>query len=104
LILGYNKVETKKSNSYKDLEVWELAINFVKDVYQATEKFPVHENYGLTHQIRKAAVSIPAIIAEGQSINSPREFKQFLSNALGSTAEIENQLIIAKEICYLSSA
>jgi len=96
-------VETKKSRSYRDLEVWKLAISFVKDIYQETEKFPAHENFGLTHQIRKAAISIPSNIVEGQFRNSSREFRQFLSIALGSAAEIETQLIIAKEIAYLSS-
>ena len=85
--------EIKKSRSYRDLEVWKLAISFVKCIYQATEKFPAHENYGLTHQLRKAAVSVPSNVAEGQFRNSPREFKQFLSIALGSAAEIETQLI-----------
>ena len=85
------------------MDVWKLAISFVKDIYQETEKFPPHENYGLTQQIRRAAVSIPSNIAEGQFRNSSREFKQFLSIALGSAAEIETQLIIAKEIGYLSS-
>jgi four helix bundle protein len=84
------------------LEVWKLAISFVKSIYQATGKFPVHENYGLTHQIRKAAVSIPSNIAEGQFRNSTREFKQYLSIVLGSAPEIETQLIIAKEINYLT--
>jgi four helix bundle protein len=96
-------VEAKKSRSYRDLEVWQLAIIFVKDIYQATEKFPAHENYGLTHQIRKAAISIPSNIAEGQFRNSSKEFQQFLSIGLGSAAEIETQLIIVKDIGYLSS-
>ena len=90
--------ENKKSRLYRDLEVWKLAISFVKNIYQATEKFSVTENFGLTYQIRKAAVSIPSHVAEGQFRNSPKEFKQFLSIALGSAAEIETQLIIAKEI------
>jgi four helix bundle protein len=96
-------MEVKKSRSYRDLEVWQLAIAFVKDIYLATERFPSLENYGLTHQIRKAAISIPSNIAEGQFRDSTREFKQFLSIALGSAAEIETQLIISKEIGYLSS-
>jgi four helix bundle protein len=66
-----------------------------------TEKFPPAEIYGLTNQVRRAAVSIPANIAEGQGRNSFREFKQFLAVALGSMAEVETQLIIASEIGYL---
>lgn len=95
--------EPRKSRSYKDLEVWQLSIAFVKDVYNATGSFPSSENFGLTHQIRKAAVSIPANIAEGQFRNSSKEFKQFLSIALGSAAELETHLIIAGELDYLSS-
>ena len=95
-------VENKKSRSYRDLEVWKLAISFVKDIYQATERFPANENYGLTQQIRRAAISIPSNIAEGQVRNSSREFNHFLAIALGSAAELETQLIIAKEINYLT--
>ena len=96
-------MEVRKSRSYRDLEVWQLAITFVKDIYLATEKFPSLENYGLPHQIRKAVISIPSNIAEGQFRESVKEFRQFFSIALGSAAETETQLIISKEIGYLSS-
>ena len=75
----------------------------VKEIYQITGKFPPSEIYGLTNQIRRAAVSIPSNIAEGQGRNSAKEFRQFLGIALGSVAEIETQLIIAQEIGYLSN-
>jgi four helix bundle protein len=91
-----------KSSAYQDLDVWKLAIGFVKQIYQVTSKFPKAEIYGLTDQIRRAAVSIPSNIAEGQGRNSAREFRQFLAISLGSIAEIETQLIIAKEISYLT--
>jgi four helix bundle protein len=94
--------EARKSRSYKDLEVWQLAVELVKDIYLVTGKFPASERFGLTQQIRKASVSIPSNIAEGQFRNSSKEFKQFLSVALGSAAELETQLIIAKKIDYLS--
>jgi four helix bundle protein len=81
--------------------VWKLAIEFVKDLYQVTGKFPPAELYGLTSQLRRAAVSIPSNIAEGQGRNSFKEFRQFLGVALGSLAETETQLIIANEIGYL---
>jgi four helix bundle protein len=87
-----------KSRSYRDLEVWKLAIDFVKQVYEITDNFPASENYGLINQIRRAAVSIPSNIAEGQGRNSTKEFRQFLAISLGSLAELETQLIIAKEI------
>ena len=93
-----------KSRSYKDLEVWKLSIELVKEIYRITEKFPPSEIYGLTNQIRRAAISIPSNIAEGQERNSAKEFRQFLAIALGSVAEIETQLIIAKQIHYLTEA
>jgi four helix bundle protein len=93
---------TRKSRSYRDLEVWKLSLNLVEEIYKATARFPASENYGLSQQIRRAAVSIPSNIAEGQFRNSPKEFKQFLSIALGSSAELETQLIIANKVNYLS--
>ena len=95
--------EKKKSRSFRDLDVWNLSIDFAKDLYQLSKRFPPDELYGLTNQIRRAAVSIPSNIAEGQSRNSPKEFKQFLFIALGSLGEIETQLIIANKIAYLSN-
>ena len=84
-----------KSRSYRDLDVWNRSIALVKDLYEATSRFPRAENLGLVQQIRRAAVSIPSNIAEGQFRNSTKDFKQFLSIALGSAAELETQLIIA---------
>jgi len=95
--------ESSKSRSYRDLEVWKLAMDFAREVYGLTNKFPPSENFGLTNQIRRAAVSIPSNIAEGQGRNSAKEFRQFLSISLGSVAEIETQLILSKEISYLTS-
>jgi four helix bundle protein len=95
--------EKRKSRSFRDLDVWNLSIDFTKDIYKLTTGFPPDELYGLTNQIRRAAVSIPSNIAEGQSRNSPKEFKQFLYIALGSLGEIETQLIIANKIEYLTN-
>ena len=94
--------EVRKSRSYKDLEVWQVSMELVKGIYKITGKFPSSERFGLTQQIRRAAISIPSNVAEGQFRNSPKEFKQFLSVSLGSAAELETQLIIAREIDYLS--
>jgi four helix bundle protein len=91
----------EKSRSYRDLEVWKRSIALVKDIYEATSQFPPSENFGLVQQIRRAAVSIPSNIAEGQYRNSPKEFRQFLSSALGSAAELETQFIIANQVNYL---
>ena len=85
-----------KSRSYLDLEVWDLSIDLVKGVYLITIKFPASENFGLANQIRRAAVSIPSNIAEGQGRNSAKEFRQFLAISLGSVAELETQLMPKK--------
>jgi four helix bundle protein len=95
--------EREKSRTFWDLRVWKLSIDFVKEIYKLTNKFPNSEVYGLTSQLRRAAVSIPSNIAEGQGRNSIREFKQFLSVAVGSLAELETQLIIAQEIEYITN-
>ena len=95
-------MSAEKSRSYRDLRVWKEAVEFVKDVYVLTSRFPAIEIYGLTNQIRRAAVSIPSNIAEGQGRNSPKEFRQFLGIALGSIGELETQLIISGKIEYLS--
>jgi len=91
-----------KSRSFQDLEVWKLSIDLARKVYNLTSKFPASENFGLTNQMRRAAVSIPSNIAEGQGRDSAKEFKQFPAISLGSIAELETQLIIAKEIKYLT--
>ena len=90
-----------KSRSFRDLDVWKLSIEFVKNIYQITNKFPKSELFGLASQLRRAAISIPSNIAEGQGRNSSKEFKQFLGVAQGSLAEVETQLIISNEINYL---
>jgi four helix bundle protein len=95
------KPEIRRSRSFRDLDVWKLSIKFVKDIYQITNRFPISEQFGLTTQLRRSAISIPSNIAEGQGRNSFKEFRQFLGFALGSLAEIETQLIISKEINYL---
>jgi len=94
--------EREKSRTFRDLRVWKLSIDFVREIYRLTNRFPNAETFGLTSQIRRAAVSIPSNIAEGQGRKSSREFKQFLSVAVGSLAELETQLIIAQEIDYLT--
>ena len=89
------------AKGYKDLIVWQRAVKFVVEVYKVTNGFPREEIYGLTSQIRRAAVSVPSNIAEGQARNSPRAFASHLNIALGSSAELETQLIVANEIDYL---
>ncbi|MBL8792363.1 MAG: four helix bundle protein [Planctomycetia bacterium] len=88
---------------YKDLLVWQKAIALVAQVYVVTRAFPREERYGLTSQIRRAAVSIPSNIAEGQARLTPGEFRQFLGIAKGSLAELDTQLIIAEKLGYLTT-
>lgn len=88
--------------SYEDLLVWRKAIGYVTEIYRATAGFPRPEIYGLTSQLRRAAVSVPSNIAEGQSRVSKKEFHHFLSNAGGSLSEIETQLVISENLGYLT--
>src|SRR5208282_5567415 len=90
--------------SYRDLIAWQKAMKFVSQIYEVTQRFPSEERYGLTNQLRRAAVSVPSNIAEGQARFSQKEFHHFLSQARGSLTEIETQLLIAKDLKYLPSA
>ena len=88
------------SGTYADLEVWNLAMDFAVKIYQMTNRFPREEMYGLTSQVRRAAVSIASNIAEGKGRASDREFVQFLCHARGSLFEVETQLRIAQQLGY----
>ncbi|WP_441556992.1 four helix bundle protein [Chryseobacterium sp. 2TAF14] len=88
--------------THKDLEVWQKAIAFVTDIYNQTANFPKEEMYGLVSQLRRSAVSIPSNIAEGAARQSNKEYIQFLYVALGSLMELDTQLIIAKNINFIS--
>ena len=88
--------------SYQELIGWKKGIELVTDVYRLTQKFPKQEIYRLTSQIRRAAVSIPSNIAEGQGRMSRGEFKQFLGHARGSVVELESQVLIACNLDYLT--
>ncbi len=90
--------------SFKDLVAWQKAMDLVVEIYAATERFPKHELYGLTSQIRRAAVSVPSNIAEGQAHFSKIAFRHYLRHAKGSIAELETQLLIAHRLKYLDDA
>ncbi|NLH39841.1 MAG: four helix bundle protein [Elusimicrobia bacterium] len=90
--------------NYKDLVVWQKGMELVKNIYQLTNEFPKKEIFGLTIQMRRASVSVPSNIAEGQARHYTREFMQFLYQALGSLSELETQIIIAKELNYISAS
>ena len=87
--------------SHRDLDVWKKSIGLVSEIYLLTKKFPPDELYGLTSQMRRAAVSVPSNIAEGAARGSSKEFSRFLSISLGSLAEMETQLLIAENLNYL---
>ncbi len=88
--------------SHRDLLVWQEGMALVKFVYQCTSDFPKEEVFGLTSQMRRAAVSIPSNVAEGAARNGKREFIQFLGIARGSLSELETQVIISRDLGFLA--
>lgn len=90
--------ETQSIRSYRDLIVWQKAIAFTEQIYRLTGRFPSTEAFGLTNQLRRAAISIPSNIAEGQARHHTKEFSQFLYIALGSLAEIDTQLVVGRKL------
>ena len=89
--------------THKDLLVWRKSIDLVEQIYKLTKQFPHEELYGITNQMRRCAVSIPANIAEGSGRKNKAEFIQFLHIALGSASELETHLIISQRLGFLSS-
>ncbi len=90
-----------KIRSFRDLDIWKRSIKLVEGIYGITKSFPKEEMYGLTSQLRRAAVSIPSNISEGFARLHSREYKQFLYTSLGSCAELTTQIIIASRLRYL---
>jgi four helix bundle protein len=91
-------------NCYRDLEVWQFGIKLTKHIYELTRSFPKQEMYGLCSQMQRAAVSVPANIAEGHSRDSTKEFLRHLSIARGSLSELETMLTIAVELQYCTAS
>ena len=91
-------IQKPKVKSFQDLEIWKRGIKLVENIYTATRSFPKEEIYGLSSQLRRAAVSVPSNIAEGFSRASSNEFEQFLYISRGSCSEVATQLIIAKNL------
>ena len=89
--------------THHDLDVWKLSIELVEDIYQVSMHFPKEEIYGLTSQLRRAAVSVPSNIAEGAARQSNKEFIQFLYIALGSLSEVETQVFIALKLGFIQN-
>ena len=92
----------EKIKSFKDLRIWQKGIEIVSDIYILTKKFPKEELFSLTSQLRRSAISIPSNIAEGFKRFHNKEYRQFLFITLGSCAELETQIIIAKGLKYIN--
>ncbi len=92
-----------KVNDYRDLKIWQKGIELAKSIYSLTQNsgFPAEEKFGIISQMRRAAVSVPSNIAEGQARNSTKDFIRFLYIGKGSLAELDTQLIIACELKYI---
>jgi len=94
----------EKVTHYKQLQIWQKAMTLTKLVYKLTDGFPDRERFGLTSQMRRAVVSVPSNIAEGQARHGTREFLQFLSHASGSLAELETQVFLSEELGFCEHA
>jgi len=93
-----------KVTDCKEPKVWQRSSELTKEIYMITKRFPEDEKYGLTSQIRRAAVSVPSNIAEGANSGSTKEFIRFLYIAIGSSAELETQLLLVEEIGLLNKS
>lgn len=89
--------------TYRELLVWQRSMQLVAEVYRVTANYPRQEIYGLVSQMRRAAVSVPSNLAEGQARYHPRDFLRFIGHARGSLVELETQIMISTELGYCSS-
>ncbi len=89
-------------SSFRDLDVWQLGMDLVVEVYKLCRALPPEERFALTDQLRRAVISVPSNVAEGFSRNSPKEFRHFLQIASGSRAEVQTQLLIAERVGFLT--
>lgn len=96
-------MDTTKIKSFTDLNAWKEGHNLVLEIYRVTKTFPPDEKFGLASQMRRCAVSITSNIAEGFSRKSKKEKAQFLYMSLGSVTELQNQLLIAKDLSYVNT-
>lgn len=102
---GYSllgKINKMTIKDFRDLEVWQISRQFVREVYLATNTFPDHEKFALRSQLRRAAISVPSNIAEGSGRRSTQEFCRFINIASGSLCEVETQLILACDLGYMT--
>ncbi|KKW46444.1 MAG: hypothetical protein A3A43_03440 [Candidatus Liptonbacteria bacterium RIFCSPLOWO2_01_FULL_56_20] len=94
----------EKTKSFRELTVWQKSMDLVLKIYQQTNNFPQAESYGLTSQMRRAAVAIPSNIAEGYARSHTKEYARFISVAFSSGAELETQLEISKKLSYITDS
>src|ERR1700722_5412438 len=92
------------AKTYRELVAWQRAMDLVTEVYRVSRRFPRDETYGLTNQLRRAGVSVPSNIAEGQGRGMGLEFARFLKISQGSLQEMEKQLLIAERLGYVDAA
>jgi four helix bundle protein len=97
-----DKHNNPKAQGYRDLVVWQKGIALAREIYLLTKKLPSDEKFGLVSQMRRAAVSVPSNIAEGQARHTTGEFVQFISHAEGSVAELDTQLTLCEQLKLLS--
>lgn len=102
--MGSGGESLSEINSYRDQEVWQLSMQLAKDMYSITREFSKEELYGLTSQIRRAGISIPANIAEGYGRDNPGDYARFLQIAQGSLKEVETLLLLSCEIGIATQA
>jgi four helix bundle protein len=100
--LELSVVMEQKIKNYRDLIVWQKSMDLVEQIYVLSSDFPTTETYGLTSQIKRAAVSVPSNIAEGSSKKSTKEYIRFLNISYGSLAEIETQILIASRLKFIT--
>ena len=99
-----NTSNPKPAQSYRELIAWQKGMLLAKSIYRLTAKFPNEEKFGLISQMRRAAVSIPSNLAEGQARRTSGEFVQFISHAEGSVAELDTQLALSIELAFCSKS
>jgi four helix bundle protein len=96
------KDEKTDLRPHRKLEVWKMSMDFVKEIYLITDRFPDSELYGLTSQMRRAAISVPSNLAEGAARKSGKKFKQFLNVAQGSISELDTQIELSLSLSYIN--
>jgi four helix bundle protein len=101
-LCNFEPILKSKMKTYRELIVWQKSMNLVTDIYQSSKSFPNDENYGLTSQLRRSAISIPSNISEGYGRNSLNDYIRFLNISVGSLYEVQTQIEIAFNLKYIN--